>query len=105
MIPDTCQHLQELGHYYVEKCFVPALTDGHISNSIEMKLLSLPVKPGGMRIVTFADMAKTEYQNLRNMTKSSAKIGKENCSIMQKGFLQSLVINLSTNKICLNEIS
>ena len=55
-IPDNCQHLQMFDHY-VEKVFIPALTDGHIPNSIKRKLLSLPVKLGGMRIVIFADVA------------------------------------------------
>ena len=72
-IPDICQHLQKLDKY-VEKVFIPALIDGHIPNNVERKLLSLPVKLGGMGIVMFADIAKTEYQNSRNITKSLKKL-------------------------------
>ena len=96
-IPDICQYLQKLDHY-VEKFFTPALIDGHIPNSIERKLLSLPVKLGGMRIVTFANIAKTEYQNSRNITEALTKH-------RNTERLQSLIIDLPTNKIRLNEIS
>ena len=72
MIPDICQHLQKLDQY-VEKVFIPVLFDGHIPNNVERKLLLLPVKTGGMGIVTFADIAKTEYQHSRNITKSFRK--------------------------------
>ena len=71
-IPDIFQQLQKLNQY-VEKVFIPALIDGHIPNNVEKKLLSLPVKPGGMRIVIFADIAKMEYQNSRNITESLIK--------------------------------
>ena len=71
-IPDIFQQLQKLNQY-VEKVFIPALIDGHIPNNVEKKLLSLPVKLGGMRIVIFADIAKMEYQNSRNITESLIK--------------------------------
>ena len=72
-ILDICQHLQKLDHY-AEKVFITALTSRHIPNSIERKLPSLPVKLGGMRFVIFADVAKTEYPNSRNITKSLKKL-------------------------------
>ena len=50
---------------------------GHISNSIERKLLLLPVKLEGIGIVIFADIAKTEYQTLRNITQSLTKLDLE----------------------------
>ena len=71
-IPDIFQQLQKLNQY-VEKVFIPALIDGHIPNNVEKKLLSLPVKLGGMRIVIFADIAKMEHQNSRNITESLIK--------------------------------
>ena len=43
MIPDICQYLPKLDQY-LEKGFIPALSDGHIPNSVERRLLSLPVK-------------------------------------------------------------
>ena len=87
-IPDICQHLQKLDHN-VEKLFIPALTDGHIPNIIKKTLLSLPVKLEGMGIVIFADIAKTEYQNLRNITESLTKLD----------FEQSTEYNISREKL------
>ena len=46
-IPDICQHLQKLDQY-VENVFIPTLIDGHKPNNVERKLLSLPVKLGGI---------------------------------------------------------
>ena len=60
-ILDICQHLQKLDQYVKE---------GYISNNVERKWLSLPVKLGCMGVVIFADVAKTEYQNSRNITES-----------------------------------
>ena len=73
MIPDICGHLQKLDQY-VEKVFIPALIDGHIPNNVERKLLSLPVKLGGMGIVIFVDIFETEYQNSRSITESLTKL-------------------------------
>ena len=73
MIPDICGHLQKLDQY-VEKVFIPALIDGHIPNNVERKLLSLPVKLGGMGIVIFVDIFKKEYQNSRSITESLTKL-------------------------------
>ena len=123
-IPDICQHLLKLDQY-VEKVFIPAVIDGHIPNNFKRKLLSLPVKLGGIGIVIFADSAKTEYQNSRNTTESLTKlhlqqtteynisrdklaklkynIKKVNCNVIQS---TSMFDNrLSTNKIRLNKIN
>ena len=110
----------------LKKVFMPALIDGHIPNNIERKLLSLPVKRGGMRIVIFADIARTEYQNSRNITDSLAKlhleqstennINREELAKLENNIkkeklegnterLQSLIIDLPTNKIRLNKIN
>ena len=72
-IPDICQHLQKLNQY-VEHVFTPALIYGHIPSNVESKLLSLHMKLGGMGIVIFADITKTEYQNSRNITESLTKL-------------------------------
>ena len=50
---------------------MPALIDGHTPNNAERKLLLLP---GGMGIVIFADIAKTEYRNSINITESLTKL-------------------------------
>ena len=113
-IPDICRHLQKLDQY-VENVFVPALIDG---------LLLLPVKSGGMGIVLFADIAQTECKNSRNITESLTKLHLEqspesrinrdelaklkyNIKKEKMQFnteiLQSLIIELSTNKIRLNK--
>ena len=72
-IPDICQNLQKFDQY-VEKHFIPALIDRHIPNNVERKLLSLPVKLEGIGIVIFTDIAKTEYQNSRNIAESLTKL-------------------------------
>ena len=124
-IPDICQHLQKLDQY-VEKVFIPAPLDGHIPNKVERKLISLPVKLGGMRIVIFADIAKTEYQNSRSITESLTKLHLEQTTEyninrdelarlkynikkekLQRNTesLQSLIIDLPTKKIRLNKVN
>ena len=62
-ILNICQHFQKLDQY-VEEFFIPGLIDGHILNNIKRKLLSLPVKLGGMGIFITSDTAKTECHNL-----------------------------------------
>ena len=79
-----------------------------------------------MEIVIFADIAKTEYQNSRNITESLTKLHLEQSTeyninrvelaklknnIKKEKLhrnterLQSLIIDLPTNKILLNEIN
>ena len=64
-IPDICQYLQKLDHY-VEKAFLYQLLlivqKHHIAKNIERKLLTLPVKRGGMGTVISVDIAKKEYR-------------------------------------------
>ena len=67
---DICQKLD----HYVEKVFTPAPIDGNAPSNIKRKLLSLLVKLGVMGIVIFADIAKTEYQNSRTITKPLTKL-------------------------------
>ena len=83
-------------------------------------------KLGGMGIVIFADIGKTEYQNSRNITDSLTKllleqstnynINREKLAKLENNIkkeklqrnaerLQSLVIDLPINKIRLNEIN
>ena len=124
-IPDICQHVQKLDQY-VEKVFIPALIDVDRPRNIERKLLLLPVKLGGMGIVIFADIAKMEYQDLRNITESLTKlhleqttaynINREELTKFKNNIkkeklrrntkrLQSLIIDLPPNKIPLYKIN
>ena len=43
--------------------FIPAITDGIKVNQIEIKLLSLPAKYGGLAIPIFAEISDDEYRN------------------------------------------
>ena len=61
-VPDTRKHLENLDQA-VDTKFIPTLTDGHFYNEMEGKLLSFPVKYGGMGIVIFCDITEGEYNN------------------------------------------
>ena len=84
------------------------------------------MKFGGMEIAIFADIVKTEYQNSRNITESLTKLHLEQSTeyninrvelaklknnIKKEKLhrnterLQSLIIDIPTNKILLNEIN
>ena len=97
-IPDICQ--------YVENVVIPAVVDGHIPT--RSKLLSLTVKVGGMEIVIFADIVKTEFQNSKNITESLTKdqLAKFKYNV-KKEILQrntKRLQSLSINKTCLSKI-
>ena len=75
-------------HKYLEKVdqavdtkFIPTLTNGHFFNETEKKLLSLPVKYGGIDIFIFCDIAENEYNNSRAVTASSIKLQLEQNTI------------------------
>ena len=54
-------HLEKLDQAADIK-FIPILNDGHFCNKMEMKLLSCPIKYGGMGLVIFCDIAENEYK-------------------------------------------
>ena len=110
----------------MEKDFITAFTNGQTPNNTERKLLSLHCKLGGTGIVIFADIARREYQNLRNNTESLTKLHSEQCTenninrekiakfkndIKKEKFqsnterFQSFLIGLPSNKIHSNEIN
>ena len=120
---DICQHLQKLDRY-VGKYFLQTLFDGHIPSNIERKLLLLPVELGGMGISIIADIAKMEYQISRNITEtkqhleqtteynvSREELAKLKNNIKKENLQnnierpQTLIIDLPTNNIRLNEIN
>ena len=47
----------------IDKSFIPAITEGHVLSSDDRKLLSLPVRLGGMGIPIFAEICQREYDN------------------------------------------
>ena len=104
-IPDICQHLQKLDQY-VENVVIPALVDGHIPT--RSKLLSLTVKVGGMEIVIFADIVKTEFQNPKNVTESLTKdqLAKFKYNVKKEKLQRNTkrLQSLSINKTCLSKI-
>ena len=67
-VSDIHKHLKKLDQA-VDTKFILTLSDGHFYNEMEMKLLSLPVKHGGMGIVIFC-----EYSNSRAVTVSLIKL-------------------------------
>ena len=105
---------------------MPVLIDVDRPRNIERKLLLLPVKLGGVGIVIFADIAKMEYQDPRNITESLTKlhleqttaynINREELTKFKNNIkkeklrrntkrLQSLIIDLPPNKIRLYKIN
>ena len=50
--------------------FILALTGGHHCSDLERKLLSLPVRFGGLGITNFVNVSCLEYDNSRKITKS-----------------------------------
>ena len=67
------KHLEKLDQA-VDTKFIPTFADGHFCNEMERKLLSLPVKYGGIGLVMFCDIAENEYNNSRAVTLSLIKL-------------------------------
>ena len=61
-IPDICHLLKPIDDIILTK-FIPAIMDGIKINQIARKLLSLPVKYGGVAIPIFAKISDDEYKN------------------------------------------
>ena len=66
-MPNIKQHLTRLDAF-VDNVFIPVITDGHLCTTDE-RLLSLPVKKGGLAIPIFSTMADFEFANSRAATK------------------------------------
>ena len=52
----------------IDNQFIPAITEGHHCSVRDRKLLSLPVRLGGMGIPIFSEICNREYQSSRNAT-------------------------------------
>ena len=68
-IPNLQDVLKPLDKFITEK-FIPAITEGHILSSDDRKLLSLPVRMGGMGIPIFTESCIREYSNSLDTTKA-----------------------------------
>ena len=53
----------------IDQYFIPALTEGHRCSTDERKLLSLPVKLGGLAIPILSDIADNEFENSKDITR------------------------------------
>ena len=56
----------------VTKEFIPAITDGHHCSEDERRLLSLPVRLGGLGLPIFSELCDREYENSLKATKQLA---------------------------------
>ena len=60
-IPNISKHLIELDNI-INTEFIPAITGGITCSNEERKLISLPVKLGGLGIPIFSKIADREYE-------------------------------------------
>ena len=67
VIPDFCKALKLLDAYINEQ-FLPVLTPGYHCSEIERKLISLPVRFGGLGIPIFSEIAYQEYVFSKRVT-------------------------------------
>ena len=66
-IPDLTDILKPLDDYLTEH-FIPAFTEGHILSEADRKLISLPVRYGGLGIPIYQELCTREYNNSRKVT-------------------------------------
>ena len=66
-IPDLTNILKPLDDYLTEH-FIPAITEGHILSEADRKLISLPVRYGGLGIPIYQELCTREYNNSRKAT-------------------------------------
>ena len=52
----------------IDNEFIPAITEGHFCSPDDRRLLSLPVRMGGMGIPIFSELCAREYNNSKRMT-------------------------------------
>jgi hypothetical protein len=66
-IPGISYHLRRIDEIILHQ-FIPAITGGIHVNEVERKLISLPVKFGGLGIPLFEEQCVVEYANSRKIT-------------------------------------
>ncbi len=73
----------------MDKCiddhFIPAITEGHVCSKDERKLLSLPVRLGGMGIPIFTEESIREF----NTSMESTKTLRENIVAQQQTYIHN----------------
>ena len=66
-IPDLAEILKPLDDFINDK-FIPAITEGHVLSAADRKLLSLPVRYGGLGIPIYQEICANEFENSRKAT-------------------------------------
>ena len=66
-IPDLQEVLKPLDHF-IDHSFIPAITEGHVLSPNDRKLLSLPVRLGGLGIPIFSEVCTREFENSMKAT-------------------------------------
>ena len=66
-IPNTAEILKPLDECLDNK-FIPAITEGHVLSAADRKLLSLPVRYGGMGIPIYQEICSDEFDYSRKAT-------------------------------------
>ena len=66
-IPNLAEVLLPLDKMVDEK-FIPAISEGHVISADDRKLLSLPVRMGGLGIPMFGESSNREFQNSLTIT-------------------------------------
>ena len=61
-IPNLSEILKPLDDH-IDNLFIQAITEGHILKENKRKLLSLPVKLGGLGIPIYTDLCQKEFEN------------------------------------------
>ena len=78
-IPDIAEQLRPIEEIIRHK-FIPAISDNRTCNEAERKLLSLPVKMGGLGLAEITIISEIEFLTSINKTKSiTHKIVNQNC--------------------------
>ena len=71
-VPNTAAYLQQIDEI-VQTELIPAITGGITCSEEERKLLSLPLKLGGLGIPIFSTISDAEFENLKHFTASLQK--------------------------------
>ena len=80
-IPNIENEMSELDRIIDEE-FLPAITEGHNFSADERRLVSLPVRMGGLGIPIFSELCTREFYTSKNVTKQlSENIVKQNAKL------------------------
>ena len=68
-IPDLAETLKPLDDC-INNNLIPAITEGHVLSDAERKLISLPVRYGGLGIPIYSEICSKEFEYSRKLTQS-----------------------------------